>query len=142
MHHPLFSMSKKSKNFCCQEHFAFLTLGYQWRGITICSSRRNCGDNTGILLRCRTFEFGSVPIRCGSFSFAVFLTAGDSVLNFVIIKTAPICGAKGDDHHAEYSSVTPPNSPRVARITFMRDFVPPTDKTAHKRLCAKIMKGA
>ena len=42
-------------------------------------------------------------------------------MNFVIIKTAPICGAKGDEHHAEYSSVTPPNSPRVARITFMRD---------------------
>lgn len=63
-------------------------------------------------------------------------------MNFVIIKTAPIFGAKGDDHHAEYSSVTPPNSPRVAMITFMRDFVPPTNKTAHKRLCAKIMKGA
>ena len=61
-------------------------------------------------------------------------------MNFVIIKTAPIFGAKGDDHHAEYSSVTLPNSPRVARITFMRDFVPPTNKTAYKRLCAKIMK--
>lgn len=63
-------------------------------------------------------------------------------MNFVIIKTAPIFGAKGDEHHAEYSSVAPPNSPRVARITFMRDFVPPINKTAHKRLCAKIMKGA
>ena len=30
------------------------------------------------------------------FSFAVFLTAGDSVLNFVIIKTAPIFGVKGE----------------------------------------------
>lgn len=84
------------------------------------------------------------PCRFGAglFSFAVFLTAGDSFLNFVIIKTAPICGAKGDEHHAEYSSVTPPNSPRVARITSRRDFVPPINKTAHKRLCAKIMKGA
>lgn len=43
-------------------------------------------------------------------------------MNFVIIKTAPICGAKGDEHHAEYSSVTLPNSPRVARITSQRDF--------------------
>ena len=107
----------------------------------LCNSGR-CGDNTGILLRCRTFDFGSVPIRCGSFSFAVFLTAGDSVLNFVIIKTAPIFGVKGDEHHAEYSSVTPPNPPRVARITSRRDFVPPPNKTAHKRLCVKIRKGA
>ena len=58
------------------------------------------------------------PCRFGTglFLLPFFITAGDSVLNFVIIKTAPICGAKGDDHHAEYSSVTPPNSPRVARI--------------------------
>lgn len=84
------------------------------------------------------------PCRFGTglFLLPFFITAGDSVLNFVIIKTAPICGAKGDDHHAEYSSVTPPNSPRVARITSRRKFVPPTNKTAHKRLCAKIMKGA
>ena len=150
-----FFLCKKiiSKNFCYREHFAFLTLGYQWRGITICSFRRNCGDNwillpredtgygtcqdseggtscrggrrvitlrkdrwasrqypeirgqasvgtyrkqadrrsrdcanfllhslcnsgrcgdnAGSLLRCRTFDFGSVPIRCGSFSFAL-----------------------------------------------------------------------
>ena len=63
-------------------------------------------------------------------------------MNFVVIKTAPICGVKGDDHRAEYSSVTLLNSPRVARMTSRRDFVPPTNKTAHKRLCAKIMKGA
>ena len=65
-----------------------------------------------------------------------FLIRADSVRVFffclVIIKTAPICGAKGDDNHAEYTSVTPPNSPRVARTTSRRDFVPPTDKTAHK----------
>ena len=88
--------------------------------------------------------FRSDPCRFGAglFLLPFFITAGDSVLNFVIIKTAPICGAKGDDNHAEYSSVTQPNSPRVARITFMRDFVPPINKTAHKRLCAKITKGA
>jgi len=63
-------------------------------------------------------------------------------LNFVVIKTAPICGVKGDDHRAEYSSVTLLNSPRVARMTSRRDFVPPINKTAHKRLCAKIRKGA
>ena len=39
----------------------------------------------------------------------------------VIIKTAPIFGAKGDDRYAEYSSVTQPNSPSVARITSRRD---------------------
>lgn len=44
------------------------------------------------------------PCRFGAglFLLPFFITAKDSVLNFVIIKTAPICGAKGDDHHAEY----------------------------------------
>ena len=63
-------------------------------------------------------------------------------MNFVIIKTAPICGAKGDDHNAEYTSVTPPNSPRVARKEVLLELVPQRKSTTHKRLCAKIMKGA
>ncbi len=62
-------------------------------------------------------------------------------MNFVIIKTAPIFGVKGDDHHAEYNSVTPPNSPCVARKEVLRELVPQRKSTAHKRLCAKIMKG-
>ena len=57
-----------------------------------------------------------------------FLIRADSVRVFffclVIIKTAPICGAKGDEHHAEYSSVTPPNSSRVARKEVLRGLVP------------------
>ena len=66
------------------------------------------------------------PCRFGAglFLLPFFLTAGDSVLNFVIIKTAPICGAKGDEHHAEYNSVTPPNSSRVARKEVLRGLVP------------------
>lgn len=56
-------------------------------------------------------------------------------MNFVIIKTAPICGAKGDEHHAEYSSVAPPNSPRVARKEVLRELVPQTKKRTQALVC-------
>ena len=61
-----FFLCKKiiSKIFCCQEHFAFLTLGYQWRSITICLSRRNCGDNW-ILLPREDTGYGTCQDMCG-----------------------------------------------------------------------------
>lgn len=61
-----FFLCKKiiSKNFCYREHFAFLTLGYQWRGITICCSRRNCGDNW-ILLPREDTGYGTCQDMCG-----------------------------------------------------------------------------
>ena len=63
-------------------------------------------------------------------------------MNFVIIKTAPICGAKGDEHHAEYSSVTPPNSSRVARKEVLRELGPAKKINRTQALCAEITKGA
>lgn len=79
------------------------------------------------------------PCRFGAglFLLPFFITAGDSVLNSVIIKTAPIFGAKGDENHAEYSSITPPNSPRVARITSRRDFGTATKQNRTQALVCK-----
>ena len=46
------------------------------------------------------------------------------------------------DAYAKINGVEPPNSPCVARKEVLRELVPQRKSTAHKRLCAKIMKGA